>query len=70
MDKVGSRIAAIAWVGGLVLLALHVDFWRPQRPVLWLGWLPEELVYRLAWMVLAWLFLTFFIRFVWRGEGG
>lgn len=61
---------ALAWAGLLVLLVLHVDFWRPQRPVLWLGWLPEELAYRLGWMLLAWLYLLFFTRWIWRsGEG-
>lgn len=58
----------LAWLGGLALVALHVDFWRPRRPVLWLGWLPEELAYRLGWMLLAWLYLLFLTRRVWNRE--
>jgi hypothetical protein len=58
----------IAWAWGIVLLVLHVDFWRPQRAALHFGWLPEELLYRLGWMLLAWLYLLFFCGRVWRGE--
>jgi hypothetical protein len=49
----------IARLGLLLLLALHLDFWRPQRVVLYLGWVPEELVYRLAWVALVWVYLLF-----------
>lgn len=59
---------ALAWLGLAVLLALHLDFWRPQRPVLHLGWLPEELLWRLAWMALAWLYLLFVLRWLWAPE--
>jgi hypothetical protein len=59
---------ALAWVGALALVALHLDFWRPQRVVLYFGWLPEELAYRLAWMGLAALYLVFVCRFVWRED--
>ena len=58
----------VAWAGFLLLIFLHLDFWREQSPTLYLGWLPEELAYRLAWMVLAWLYLMYFTRFVWREE--
>jgi hypothetical protein len=52
----------------VVLLVLHVDFWRPQRPLLYFGWLPEELAYRLLWMVAAAAYLFFFTARVWRGD--
>ena len=42
----GARI--IGWVGFAVLLALHLDFWRPQRATLYFGWCPEELAWRLG----------------------
>ena len=32
------------------------------------GWLPTELAYRIAWMVLAWLYLLYFTARVWRDE--
>ena len=61
------RIAA--WGGFLLLIALHLDFWREQRPVLYLGWIPEDMAYRLVWMVLAWIYLLYFTRYVWREDG-
>lgn len=64
-----SMHRAIAWAGFLLLIFLHLDFWRPQSPELYFGWLPQELAYRLAWMVLAWLYLMYFTRFVWGREG-
>lgn len=58
----------LPWVGFLLLLILHLDFWRPQRLVLYFGWLPEEMAYRLLWMLLAWLYLLYFTARVWREE--
>lgn len=58
----------VAWLFGLILLVLHLDFWRPQRAVLYFGFLPEELLYRIAWMVLAWLYLLFFCARIWRSH--
>ena len=52
----------------MLLIAAHLDFWRPQREVVWFGWLPEELLWRLAWMVLAAAFVIHFTYFVWAGE--
>ena len=49
----------IAWVGFVVLMGLHLDFWRPQRAILYLGWIPEEIAYRLGWILLVWLYLLF-----------
>ena len=65
-----SRRASVvlAWVGFGVLLVLHLDFWRAQRAEVYFGWIPEELLYRLGWIVLAWLYLLFVCGFVWRGE--
>ena len=59
---------ARAWIGGLLLLVLHLDFWRPQRPVLWLGAVPEELGYRVIWFVLAGLYLAWFCHRFFREE--
>lgn len=59
----------IAWGGFVVLLVLHLDFWRPQVVRVHFGWLPEELLYRLCWMVLAWVYLLFFCSRIWREEG-
>jgi len=58
----------IAWVGGLLLLVLHLDFWRPSRDVLYGGWLPEELAYRLLWILAAFLYLWHFCTRVWVKE--
>jgi len=62
-------IQVIAWLGALVLLALHLHFWIDPGPDLWWNWLPIDLAYRIAWLVLAWLYLLFFCRFVWDKEG-
>ena len=59
---------ALAWAGGAALLVLHLDFWRPKRAELYLGFLPEELAYRIGWMLLAWLYLMFFCARIWRTE--
>ena len=58
----------MAWTGFLVLLALHLAPWRPAGSGLWMGWIPGELAWRLAWMGLAWLYLVFFCAQVWRDE--
>jgi len=59
----------VAWIGELLLLFLHLDFWRPQRAELYFGWMPEEIAYRLVWMALATAWLVFFCARVWRDEG-
>ncbi len=69
----GKRV--VAWLGFAALLALHLDFWRPQRPdevTLYFGWVPGELAWRLVWMALAWAYLLFVLRFVWiePADGG
>lgn len=56
---------ALAWGGFLLLIVFHLDFWRPQRPVLYFGWLPEDMAYRLVWMLFAWLYLIYFTTWVW-----
>ena len=62
---VALRIAA---AGFLVLVLLHFDFWRPQSPRLLLGWLPEELAYRIAFIVLAWIYILWICQWIWREE--
>jgi hypothetical protein len=58
----------IATLGSLVLVLLHLDFWRPQRARLYFGWLPEELAWRVAWLLLAWALMLFVCARVWREE--
>lgn len=59
---------ALAWILGLLLLGLHFDFWRARDVSIWFGWLPGELLYRLAWMLLVWLYLLFFCSWIWRDQ--
>ncbi len=59
----------VAWGGGLLLLFFHLDFWRPRRPILYCGWIPEELAYRLLWIAAAWAYLIFFTHRIWTEEG-
>ena len=74
--KTGPRASGwIVWGGLAALLVLHLDFWRPQRAVLWFGWVPEDLLYRLGWMLLAWAYLMYICARAWTGgaardEGG
>jgi len=58
----------IATLVSLLLVALHLDFWRPQRPRLLFGWLPEELAWRVGWPLLAWGLMLFICARVWREE--
>ncbi|MFT4540541.1 MAG: hypothetical protein ACI841_001285 [Planctomycetota bacterium] len=60
----------IALGSALVLLALHLDFWRPQRLEVWFGWIPEELLWRLAWMALAVFWILYASRYVWVTRDG
>lgn len=55
----------IGWIGFVTLLLLHLDFWRSDEVVLYFGWLPHELAYRVGWMLLAWAYLGFFCRYLW-----
>ena len=57
-----------AWVAGITLVVLHLDFWREQRVVLYFDWLPEELLYRIVWLLAAWAYLAWFCASVWRDE--
>ena len=57
----------LASVGLVVMLVLHIDFWRPHSATVYAGWIPEELAYRLVWFLLAWLYLLFFCARIWRG---
>ena len=66
--RVSTGKRAAAWAGAILLLALHLDFWRVDQGRLFFGWMPEELAYRLSWMFLAWLYLIWFCTAVWRGE--
>ena len=56
----------LAWLGFGALMVLHHDFWRAQEATLYFGWLPEDLVYRLAWIGAAWIYLLCFERYVWK----
>jgi hypothetical protein len=66
--KARRGVTIAAWAGFLGLVALHLDWWRPQRARLWLGWIPEELAWRLLWMALATAYLFFFCARVWRAD--
>ncbi len=66
--KRARRNQGLAWGGLIALAILHLDFWRPQRLELYFGWLPEEIVYRLAWILCAWLYLLWFCSAVWSGD--
>lgn len=59
--RASSRAERIfAATSAVVLFVLHLDFWREPAPTLLLGFVPEELAYRLAWMVLAALWVAWF----------
>ncbi len=60
--------AIVAGILATVLIVFHLDFWRGPRTEIYLGFIPEELAYRLVWIVFAWLFLLFFTHKVWRDE--
>jgi uncharacterized membrane protein len=44
-------------IGAVVMTLLHLDFWRPQSDTLMLGWVPEELLYRILYIFLAWVYV-------------
>ena len=58
----------VATVTAVGLLALHLDFWRAPRVRIYFGWIPEELAWRLGWMLLAFLWLVYATGRVWRRE--
>lgn len=58
----------LGWAGFVLLLVLHLDFWRPKRAEIWFGWMPEELLWRLVWMALAFAYLLFFCNRVWKED--
>jgi hypothetical protein len=60
----------IAAAGLGLLLGLHFDAWRPSDWPGTVAGVPGELVYRLAWMGLAYAYLAWFLRAVWRAERG
>lgn len=63
--------AILAWAGALVLVVLHHDFWLQGPRGAIAGALPVELVWRVAWMLLAAGWLWFFTARVWRaGDEG
>ena len=59
---------ALALAGFAALMLLHLDLWRPLPPGPYFGWMPEELLFRLLWMGLAWVYLLWFTAAVWREE--
>lgn len=69
MEMIGRRASLwIAWLGFVVLVLLHLDFWRAQRVQLVGGWVPEELAYRFVWMALAFVYMVFLCGRFWRGN--
>ena len=65
-----TREGLFAGFGATLLLVLHLDFWRPVRPVLWWWGVPEELAYRLLWMFAAGIYLAWFCRRAFREADG
>jgi hypothetical protein len=63
--RAAQHLSVLCLIG---LLVTHVDPWRPQRAEVWFGWLPEELLWRLLWMLAAWAFVAWFTRAVWARE--
>lgn len=63
--RAAQRLSLLCLAG---LVATHLDAWRLQRDVVWFGWLPEELAWRLAWMLAAWAFVAWFTHAVWARE--
>jgi len=61
-----SRV--LGTLGLIALLVLHVDAWREPDPTLHLGWLPTELLWRLGWMALAFLYLLYSCARLWPDE--
>jgi hypothetical protein len=66
MDR--RATTALAWAGGLLLTASHLGAWAGPRDGFVLGWLPDELAFRLVWMAAAVIYLVWFCRAVWRDE--
>lgn len=59
----------VAWGGFAILVALHLDVFGSPGAELRLGWLPDELAYRLVWILLAWGYLLFLCTRLWpEGE--
>jgi hypothetical protein len=50
--------SGLRWCALALLLFLHHDSWRERTDALRFGFLPDELVWRLCWIVaaVAWLF--------------
>ena len=60
--------AVVAWATGLALVVLHHDvYWQGPRGVV-AGALPVELLWRVAWMLLAAAWIWFFTARVWRAD--
>lgn len=58
-----ERILAVVLL--VALCALHFDWWRTKGPGASIGWLPQEFAWRLAWIVLAFLYLWWFTARFW-----
>ena len=69
-DSPSRPVRAVAWIGFVALVVLHLDFWRTRGSGIWFGWMPEDLAWRLGWIVLAIGYLFFFTAFVWREKEG
>lgn len=66
MTRARDRLVGVAGLAALIVL--HVDFWRPQRAIVYFGWMPEEILYRLGWMLAAFLYLTFVVARLWEED--
>ena len=68
-SRPSARIQALAWLVGLGLLFVHLFVGRDLGPNLRFGWIPDELLLRMAWLGAAWLYLLFFCAVIWRPPG-
>jgi hypothetical protein len=61
------RVRAV-WIGVAVLLILHVAARRCPGTDLRFGWLPDELAFRIGWMLVSACLVVLITRVVWTIE--
>lgn len=64
----GARV--VGALGLVLLVGGYLDFWREPRARLYFGWLPEELAWRLGYVLACVLYLAFVTRVLWVEEDG
>ena len=57
----------IFWIAAVALSALHFDvFNHGQASPLLFGWLPRDLAYHMAWIVVAGALVLYLTQAIWR----